>query len=209
MKLLTTTAGKALLLLSKDFAHNYNANMLAPKLGITRRQVVNVLKTLHKEELVISRRYGKAVFYKVNLTASYAHATLKTLLMTEARQHAQRWLHQLEKLFTVTEAVVIFGSAARDYTKAQDIDLLVVVKEKHLAAAQQLIGKENKTSVKPIHPVWQSPQDFLKNLEKPDPVLLNTFKFGYVLQGYGLVVKAILQVQQKYGYFAIPKPEPR
>lgn len=209
MKLLTTTEGKALLLLSKDFAYNYNANMLAPKLGITRRQAINVLKTLHQEELVISRRYGRAVFYKANLAVAYARATLKMLLMTEARHHAQRWLHQLEKLFTIAEAVIIFGSAVRDYAKARDIDLLVVVREENFTVAQQLIEKENKTSVKPIHPVWQSAQDFLNNLEKPDPVLLNALKWGYVLQGHELVIKAILQVQQKYGYFAIPKPETR
>ncbi|MBI2668756.1 nucleotidyltransferase domain-containing protein [Candidatus Woesearchaeota archaeon] len=209
MKLITTTEGKALLLLYKDFASDYNANTLAAKLGITRRGALNVVKTLHQEELVISRRYGRAIFYKANLANPYGCDMVKMLLMTETQQQAQRWRHQFEKLFPITEAVIIFGSAVRDYAKARDIDLLVVVQEKHLTAAQQIVQKENKVSLKPIHVVWQSPKDFKNNIQKPDSVLLNAIKFGYVLRGYEVIIQTILQVQQGYGYFAIPKPESR
>ncbi len=209
MKLLTTTEGKALLLLCKDFATDYNAASLAQKLGLTRRGGLNVVKTLQKQGIVISRRYGKAVFYKAHLAEPYASEMVTALLMTEARQHAQRWLHQFEKLFEVAEAVIIFGSAVRNYAGAGDIDLLIVLKKEHLTAAHQIIQKENQMSVKPIHVVWQSPQDFINNLKKPDPVLLNALKFGYVLKGHKPVIRAILQAQQTHGYFAIPKPELR
>lgn len=209
MKLLTTTEGKALLLLCKDFSSNYNATTLAKKLGITRRGALNVVKTLRNEELVISRRYGKAVFYKANLSSPYAYEMLKTLLMTESRQHAKRWVHQFEKLFSVADSVIIFGSVIRDYTTARDIDLIVIVKEKNLSATKSIVQKENQATTKPIQVVWQTPHDFIKNIKRPDPVLLNALKFGYVLHGYSNVLQGIFHAQHRYGDFAVPPPESR
>ena len=129
--------------------------------------------------------------------------------MTETTQHMQRWIHQFEKLLAVADAVIIFGSAVQNYSKARDIDLLVVFKGKNLNAARRIIEQENRSSAKPIHVVWQSPQDFISNIKKLDPVLINALKFGYVLCGYNLIVQIILQTQLKYGSFSIPKPEPR
>ncbi|MEK6903432.1 MAG: hypothetical protein AABW64_02185 [Nanoarchaeota archaeon] len=209
MKLLTTTEGKVLLLLCKDFTTDYNANSLANRLGITRRGAINVVKALKREELVVGKRYGKAVFYKADLTSHYVKEIVKTLLMTETKQHMQRWIHQFEKLLAVADAVIIFGSAVQNYSKARDIDLLVVFKGKNLNAARRIIEQENRSSAKPIHVVWQSPQDFISNIKKLDPVLINALKFGYVLCGYNLIVQIILQTQLKYGSFSIPKPEPR
>lgn len=209
MKLLTTNEGKVLLLICKDFATDYNANTIATKLGITRRGALNIVKTLLKEELVMSRQYGKAMFYKVNSTSSYTKEILKTILATEARQQAKRWMDQFEKLFHLTEGIIIFGSAVRNYTQAQDIDLVIVLNKKNISMAQQMVKVENNTSLKPLHVVWQSRLDFIKNISKSDPVLLNALKYGYVLHGNELVLKAILQAQECYGHFAVPKLKSR
>ncbi len=209
MKLLTTNQGKALLRISKDFANNYNANTLAQKLNITRKCALDIVKSLKEQDLAKSKKYGKSTFYKGNFTSMYFKQIFLSLCMTEAQQHAKRWIHQFEKLVPYSQAILIFGSAIREYKKAHDIDLVIIVEEKYVEQVREIIDKENKISIKPIHVIWQSPLDFKDNLKLPDPVLINALKFGYILHGYESVFEALQQAQEKYGYFSVPEPIPR
>ena len=76
-------------------------------------------------------------------------------------------------------------------------------------AIQKEIEFHSRISLKPIHLVRQSPKDFIHNLKKPDPVLLNALKSGCVLKGYEEIVEAVHKAQTIHGLFAVPEPEPR
>ncbi len=200
---------KALLLLFKEFGTNYNANSLAQKLNITRRGALKIVKHLHQQELLLSRKYGKAVFYKINFKKEYARQLLKVLLMGEVEQKARRWLFEFQELSEEAEAIILFGSMVRNEEKAHDMDLVLVVKKEKFSQAEKIVQKENRLLLKPIHPVWQLPSDIVRNLKIPDPVLLNALRFGYVLHGYDLVISAVQEAQEAHGSFAVPMPEPR
>lgn len=209
MQPVTPTEGKVLLLLFKDFSTNYNASTLAQKINITRRGALKIVKHLHERGHLIGRKYGKGVFYKLNLAKTYTQQLLKVLLMGEAEQQTAKWQYQFRDLFQTTEAVILFGSIIRDEKKANDIDIVLVVKQGKFPAAQEQVKKENKTALKHIHPIWQLQGDIIRNLKKPDPVLVNALKFGYILHGYDFIIRVVYKAQQAHGHFAIPEPEAR
>src|SRR3989338_727821 len=181
MKLLTPTEAKVLLLLFKEFNIDYNANTIAKRLNITRRGALKIVKHLHN----------------------------KVLLMNQAKQKASRWLYQYHKFFHDTTALILFGSIIHNERKANDIDLIIVTSTQKINQVQELITSENRIALKPIHPIWQHPSDLIKNLQKPDPVLLNALKLGYILHGYDFIIETVHKAQQTYGHFAVPNPEAR
>ena len=206
---LPTKEGEILILLFTDYSKDYNASSLSKKVGITRRGALKIVKKLREQEIVIPRQYGKAVFYKVNLNNAYARQRIIVALMEKAREKAKRWLFEFEKLAAHAEIVIIFGSAIRNYEKAHDIDLVIVYQQKKEVAIQKEMEFRRQISLKPIHLVRQSPVDFVRNLKKPDPVLLNALRLGCVLKGYEKIVDAVDEAQKAHGLFAVPEPELR
>lgn len=191
---LTPTENKVLLTLFKDFSKNYNANSLSRPVEITPRGALKILKHLKKLNLVVSRPFGKAMFYKVNLEDYYAFRTVETLLISEAREKAPRWLSEFQELFKHTEIVIIFGSIVRQPKEANDVDVLLVFQQKKVKEIKAFILEKNRILLKPIHPIMQLPEDLKTNLKKKDPVVLNALKQGYVLHGYDKLMERVKNV---------------
>lgn len=194
MSSLTPKENEVLLVLFKDFNKDYNSNSLSKIVGITPRGALKILKNLHKQNLLMRKQFGKAVFYKVNLEDYYAFRTLETLLIYEAREKVPRWLAEFKELFKDVEIAIIFGSIIRNPKQANDIDLLLVFTQKNLKQVKSFINEKNKILLKPIHPIMQSLNDIKKNLKKKDPVVLNALRRGYVLQGYDKLIEVVKNV---------------
>lgn len=196
MMSLTPKQNEVLLTLFKDFTKDYNANSLSKIVGITPRGSLNIVKNLHKQNLLMRKQFGKAVFYKINLEDYYTFRTLETLLIYEAREKAPRWLAEFKELFKDVKIAIIFGSIIRNPNKANDIDLLLVFTQKKLKLVKHFINEKNKILIKPIHPIVQSPNDIKKNLKKNDPVVLNALQRGYVLCGYDKLIEVVKNTQK-------------
>ena len=194
MSSLTPKETEVLLVLFKDFSKNYNANSISKQVGITPRGALKILKNLQKQNLLIHKKFGKAVFYKLNLDDYYTFRTIETLLIYEARKKASRWLFEFKELFKDIEIAIIFGSIIREPKKANDIDLLLVFKQKKMKQVKQFISEKNRILLKPIHPVMQSLKDIKKNLKKKDPVVLNALRRGYILHGFDKIIKVVKSV---------------
>lgn len=206
---LAKTERAVLLLLFKDFSTDYNANLICKKLEISRRGALKIVKKLKEQELLIGRQYGKAVFYKVNLAQAYTRKVIEVLLMEESKEKGSRWLSEFKELFPQVSIAIIFGSAIRNYDKANDIDLVVVFTKKKYKTVTEWIADKNRILLKPIHRIIQTPQDLIKNLKMPDPVIVNALRFGYILHGYEELIDAVYQAQKSHGNFAVPEPEKR
>tara|TARA_Y100000310_G_C20509442_1_gene728080 strand:- start:175 stop:768 length:594 start_codon:yes stop_codon:yes gene_type:complete len=194
MTSLTTKENEVLLMLFKDFTKDYNANSLSKIVGITPRGALKILKNLHKQNLLMCKKFGKAVFYKLNLEDYYTFRTIETLLIYEAREKVPRWLAEFKELFKDVEIAIIFGSIIRNPKQANDIDLLLVFTQKKMKQVKDFINEKNKILLKPIHSIMQSPNDIKKNLKKKDPVVLNALKRGYVLHGYDKLIEVVKNV---------------
>ena len=194
MKVLTKKESEILLSLFKDFTNNYNANSLSKKIGITPRGALKMLKNLKSQNILTSREFGKAVFYKINFGDEYIIKLMSILLMEEAREKASRWLSEFKELLECVDIAIIFGSIIRNPKTANDIDLLIVFKKERYSMIEKEINQRREISAKVMHVVKQTQDDLIKNLKKKDEVVLNIIKNSYVLQGYEKLVKIIENV---------------
>lgn len=183
-----------LLVLLKDISTDYNSNNITKKIEITPAGAFKAMKKLEKRNIIIGKKMGKAIFYKINLKDYYTFRTMETLLINEARKKASRWLHEFEDLYKHTEIVIIFGSTIRNQKKAKDIDLLTVFKKEKNNIINKIIKERRLISTKPIHIIKQTPEDLINNLKKEDKVILNAIKHGYVLHGYEKLLEVIKHV---------------
>ena len=183
-----------LLVLLKDVSIEYNANNITKKIKITPAGAFKAMKNLERRNLIIGKKMGKAVFYKVNLKDYYAFRIMETLLINEARIKASRWLDEFKDLFKYTEILIIFGSIIKDSKKANDIDLLTVFKKENNNKINDLIKERRLISTKPIHIIKQTTKDLENNLKKSDKVILNAVKNGYVLHGHEKLLEVIKNV---------------
>lgn len=194
MKGLSEKEIEILLVLVKDFSSDYNANSISKKIDITAAGAFKALKNLKKRKLVVSKRMGKAIFYKVNLADYYTFRTIETLIIGEARENAQRWLDEFEELLNHVEIAIMFGSMVRNPKKANDIDLMLVFKKEKSKIISKLVEERRAISTKPIHIVKQTLSDLKDNLKKRDKVILNVIKNSHILCGHDKLTEVIKDV---------------
>ena len=197
MENLTSKEKEILLVLLKDFSTNYNSRSIIKKVAITHPGAFKAMNRLAKNELVVGKRMGHAVFYKVNLNDYCAFRIMEVLLISEAKEKAGRWLYEFKDILAHAEAAVIFGSILRNPQKANDIDILLVFKREKNRIIDKLLEEKRTVSLKAIHINKQTPEDLMKNLINGDEVILSALRTGYVLQGYEMLLKLIKDVTGK------------
>ncbi len=180
-----------MLFIFKNFSANYNASSLSESLSITARGSLKILKNLCSENLLLGKKFGRAVFYKVNLEDNYARILLASLLIKESREKGKRWLFEFEGIVEKTQLMIVYGSAVRNYKKAKDVDLLIVIDKAKYNKTAEYIEEKNNISEKPIHSIIMLLDDFRSNLEKRNPAMLNAVREGCVLHGQNTLIEVI------------------
>ena len=176
----------------KSPEQEYNAYSLAKRLGLSAMGALKILKRLENEEILQSRLMGNANFYRLNLENDYVKQYVNFLLKREAEQahpYVKVWIEDIRKIKSA-DAAILFGSVLRKHKEANDIDVVIVTDQKRFSKAEKEIEEINKLNLKRIQPVFQSREDFIKNIKKGDKVLLNAIK-GIVIFGEDLVVEML------------------
>lgn len=190
----TNNEKKALLILFKDLDNYYNANSLSKKLNISRIGAMKLLKKLKKNDILNSKLIGKSETYKVNLDSDYIRDMLAFLLSDEANNF-KRWKNEFKGLFSEDRIVMIYGSAIVNYSKANDIDLMILKRKDKQSNINKVIAERQKILPKKIHLIELSRDEFLKNLEEKQPSILNIAKTSVILYGQSKYVELIKNVK--------------
>ena len=172
---------KIVALIFRDFLTEYNSRNLSKKLGISHAGSFKIAKKLEREKILKSRRIGNVVVYSLELENPVANKMIEMALIIEAQNH-KRWLEEFKELKD-SYFTVLFGSILRDEKNAKDIDLLVVADKEKFKSIKKIIGDKNKLSLKKIHLIFQTIEDFKKDLNDKNKVTLNIVKTGIVLYG--------------------------
>lgn len=183
MSLQTITSNETELVLTvlKNPRVQYSATNLAEKVGISPMGALKIVKNLEKEGLLTSKTVGKSIIYNIDMFPEYNKQYLKFLLQREAQQakpYTKVWINELKKV-TAAEIIILFGSILKK-DSVQDIDVLFVTKE--LSKLKKEIQGIEVLSTTKIHPVFQSQEDFRKNIRKEDKALLSAIR-GIVVKG--------------------------
>ena len=184
MKSITSNEVNLVLQILKNPKQNYNSNSISKELGISSMGALKIAKRLEKEGILVSKKFGKAIFYSINYKSDYAKHYLSFILKKQAEQsnpYIKRWISEIRKVKNA-DIAILFGSVLFKHDKANDIDVLFVVSQKNFSELKKEIERVNKINDKKIHPIYQLGQDLIENINKEDKVVLNAIK-GIVVFG--------------------------
>lgn len=170
----------------------YNANSMAKRMGISPMGALKIAKRLEKENIIKSKKLGKAKFYKLNLSSDYVRQYVKFLLKREAEKahpYIKVWIEDIKKIKSA-DAAILFGSVLRRQKEANDIDVALLIDKKRYRKSKKEIEDIDLLNTKKIHPIYQTEGDFKKNIEKGDKPLLSAIK-GIVVFGEDLIIKLL------------------
>lgn len=189
---LTENESRTIEFLIRNFYKEYNINQLAKKLDISPGGMFKILKKLEKQKFLISKKLGNNVFYEINYGSQDAlDACTFVLIERKTTPYIKAWIKDLEKLKPKTEMAILFGSVLKKDKKARDIDVLLVFDRKNLGDIENLIDKINRIKSKRIHAVYQTKEDFIRNVKKQDSAVMEEIRTGIIIWGRDFLVEAI------------------
>lgn len=183
---------RALLILFKDFSSYYNSNSLSKRLHISRVGTMKILKRLEKHDILKNILIGKSLVYKINLSDDYVRDLIAFLLSDEANGF-KRWKNEFGEIFEGDRVVMIYGSAIINYSKASDIDLMVVGGKDSVIT--KVINKGWKILPKKIHLIGVSEKEFLGGLGGGQKNIIEIVRTGIIFYGQFKYVEVMKNVQ--------------
>ena len=175
----------------KNPMEEYNANNIAKLMKISAMGSLKIARKLKKEEIIKSRKVGRANICQINFN-DYSKQYINFLLKKEindANPYVRRWVRDLEKVKSA-DAIILFGSVLTKGEKANDIDVLFVVNQNEINKVKKEIKSLNSINDKKIHPIYQTKQDLTKHIKEENKVILNAFR-GLYLSGADIIMEIL------------------
>ena len=194
MILLTEKEREALLILFKDFAAYYNANSISKMLKISHVGAQKIFKRLLKENLIKGQQIGKSIIYRLKLEDDYACKLISFLLADEANSKFRRWKEEFKVLFKKGRIIMLFGSAIKNYEKARDIDIALVIEKRDYKNVKKIISEKQELFPKAIHSLEMTEKDLISNVKKRQEAMMDIIKNAVILYGQDNYVEAIKNV---------------
>jgi len=193
MVTLTQKEKEALLILFKDFTNFYNANSISKLLDISHVGAQKIFKRLLKQNLLINRKIGKSIVYKLKLEDDYVRKLIAFLLADEANNF-KRWKEEFRELSEKAKIVILYGSTIKNYAKANDIDIMIVIDEKNAGEINKIIKQKQEILPKTLHAIKLTHKDMIKNLNKKNKAVIDIVKNGIIIYGQDKYVEIIKNV---------------
>ncbi len=187
---LTEKERRALLILFKEFTTYYNANSISKVLGISHVGAQKIFKRLLRERILKDKQIGKSIIYKPRINDDYVCKLIAFLLADEANNF-KRWKEEFKELFRKDGIVILFGSSAKDYAKAKDIDIMVVIKKDEFKEIKDIIKEKQELLPKKIHSIELTKSDLVRNIKQKKEAIIDIVKNGVVLYGQNEYVEVV------------------
>jgi len=169
-------------LLFKDFLADYNSRSISKVIGISHAGAFKILKKLEKRDIVKPKRIGNTIIYSLNLDNPITNKEVELALVLEAHNF-RRWIEEFKELEDNVRFVILFGSIIRNEKEAKDIDILIVSEKEKFKEIRKIIENRQKFSIKKMHPLIQTLEDFKHDVDKKNKVMIKILKTGIVLYG--------------------------
>ncbi|MBS3096712.1 nucleotidyltransferase domain-containing protein [Candidatus Woesearchaeota archaeon] len=187
---LTQKERETLLILFKDFTAFYNANSISKLLGISHVGAQKIFKRLLGEGILKDQTIGKSIIYKLKLEDDYVCKLIAFLLADEANSF-KRWKEEFKDVYKIGRIIMLFGSVLKDYAKAKDIDIMVVLEKKDYKEVAKIIKQKQELLPKRIHSIELTANDIIKNIKNRKEAIIDIVKNAVVLYGQNEYVEII------------------
>ncbi len=193
MVALTQKERKAMLILFKDFTTFYNANFISKILGISHVGAQKIFKRLFDEGLLTSKKIGKSIIYKLKLEDDYVTKLITFLLLDEANNF-KRWKEEFKELFKKDRIIMVYGSIIKNYAKAGDIDIMIVIDKNDIKEVNNVLKEKEEILPKNLHAIKLMRKDLLKNLKNKNKAIIDIVKNAIIIYGQDKYVEVIKNV---------------
>ena len=190
---LTQKERETLLILFKDFTTFYNANFISKILGISHVGAQKIFKRLYNNNILTSKKIAKSIVYKLKLDDDYVNKFISFLLVDEANKF-KRWKEEFKDLFKKGRIILMFGSVIKNYDKARDIDIMIVIDKKDIKEINKILKEKEKILPKKIHAIKLTHNDLLENIKNKDKAIIDIVKNAIVIYGEDKYVEIIKNV---------------
>ena len=180
---LTKKEQEALLIIYKDIANFYNANSLSKELGITQVGAMKILKRFEKNNILLSKKIGKSIVYKINIEEEFVQKLIAFALINEASKYL-RWKDEFKSLYGKDRILLFYGSASRNYSNAKDIDIFIVIDKKDFHEVSKKLEQIQSILPKKLHAIKAIREDLIKNIKENNKSMIEIIKTAIVLYGY-------------------------
>jgi len=180
---LTKKEQEALLIIYKDVANFYNANSLSKELMITQVGTMKLLKRFERNNILLSKRIGKSIVYKINIEEEFVQKLIAFALINEASKY-QRWKDEFKPLHKKDRILLFYGSASKNYSNAKDIDIFIVINKKDFHEVNKKLEKIQGILPKKLHAIKATKEDLVKNIKENNKSMIEILKTAIVLYGY-------------------------
>jgi len=179
---LTPLERKAILILFKDVHSYYNANNISKILKISHVGAQKLLKRLLKDGIVLDKKIGKSIIYRLDLNDEYVKKLLSFLLIDESKRF-NRWREEFKGLSRKDQVVLLYGSTIIDYEKARDIDIMIILDKKNAKEVNDALKLRQDFLPKKIHSINITKEDLIENIKNKNKVTIEIIKNAIVLYG--------------------------
>jgi len=191
---------KVLLIICKDFSRMYSITYLSREVNMSRVGMWKVIKNLKEEKLITLTPLSKGKTSASVIRLNWDNILLKKVLelyLTEESEQNRRWKFNFSELEKITRFSILYGSILKSTEKANDIDIVNIVKRKDFIKMQNTIDKAQKSQIKKIHDVNFTSEEFRHELIKGNRAFIDALKKGVILFGQENFVKFIEQLHAK------------
>ncbi len=193
MTTLTPKERETLLILFKDYTAFYNSNSISKILNISHVGAQKIFKRLLQDNIIISKTIGKSITYKLNFKDDYVSQLVAFWFADEANKF-KRWKEEFKEIFKKKRIILLFGSTIKDYSHAQDIDLMIVMENKDIKEVNIILKKKEEILPKKLHVIKLNHKDLLENLKKQDKAMIDIAKNAIILCGQDKYVEVMKNV---------------
>ncbi len=172
----------------------YNVNQLARELNMSVSNAHKIVTELKEKKILKAVDLKTAIYYSLNLPNPDTLDFCKIILREQQRNlkpQVKLYAEEIKK-FDKSLFTMIYGSilSKRDF---RDVDVLFITDK--VKDAQDFCVTVNKIRTKPIDPLIMTQNDFIMNLKKKDPVVLDIIMKGIVIKGEDKFMEALQRGQ--------------
>lgn len=177
----------------------YNVNQIARELNMSVGNAHKIVTDLKKKKMLKVIDLKTAIYYSLDLANLDTMDVCKIILRERQRNLAPQVKPYVEevKKFDKSLFTMIYGSILikRSFN---DVDVLFITDK--VKEVQDFCVAVNKIRAKPIDPMVMTQKDFISNLKKKDPVVLDILMKGIVIKGEDKFMEALQhgQNQEKF-----------
>ena len=119
---------------------------------------------------------------------------LVAFLLADEANGFKRWKAEFKHLFRKDRIVVLFGSALRNYEKANDIDLLIAAANSDREEIAKVLKERSEILPKKLHVIKVTRNELESNIKRKEEPILDIVKTGIVLYGEDAYVEVLKNV---------------